>query len=180
MVKKKEKKVKVKAKKTPEKTTTPAIWDPFDLMDAMDRFFMEDPWTPIWRRQRSRGGPLSLMTTPWKEHWLDETTKQTSVNMIDTGKEYRITAEMPGVNKKDVDVSITENNISICGQTNTEIDEESQGWIRRERSYSTLCRNMVFPQEVNPNKADATLKDGILEITIEKKTPTKGRNIKVK
>lgn len=180
MVKKKEKKVKIKKekRKTPEKTTTPAVWDPFDLMDVMDKYFMEDPWIPFWRRQRHR--PYSLMNMPWREHWLEQDTKQTTVNMIDTGKEYKISAEMPGVSKNDIDVSLTENNISICGETKTKIDEEKEGWVKRERSYSTLCRTMAFPEEVNPDKAEATLKDGILEIKVAKKTPTKGRNIPVK
>lgn len=180
MVKKKEKKVKIKKerKKAPEKTTTPAVWDPFDIIDVMDKYFMEGPWIPFWRRQSHR--PYSLVNMPWREHWLEQDTKQTTVNMIDTGKEFKISAEMPGVSKNDIDVSLTENKISICGETKTEIDEEKEGWVRRERSYSTLCRTMAFPEEVNPEKAEATLKDGILEIKVAKKTPTKGRNIPVR
>ena len=89
---------------------------------------------------------------------------------------------MPGVNKSDIEVNVTENQISICGETKTETKEDDEGWIRRERSYSTICRTMPFPEEVNPDKADAKLKDGILEITVSKKKPTseKGRNIPVK
>ena len=87
---------------------------------------------------------------------------------------------MPGVSKRDLEVSITDNNISICGETKTEIEKEDEGYVRRERSYSTLCRSMAFPQEVNPDKAEAILKDGILEVKVAKKKPTKGRNVPVK
>ena len=179
MVKKKEKKINIKTKKDkkskPEKTTTPTVWNPWDIMETMDRFFWDDPWTPFWRKQRW-GGIIP------RETWLDTDTKITAIDMVDTGKKYKITAEMPGVNKKDIEVNITPNNISICGETKTESKEKDEGWVRHERSYSTICRTMPFPEEVDPNKADASLKDGILEITVSKKKPTteKGRNIPVK
>ena len=180
MVKKKEKKIKLNTKKgkktTPEKPTAPTVWNPFDIMDTMDRWFWEDPWTPMWRR---RWGSLIPRET-WYDRWLDPDMKQTAMDIIDTGKEYKVVAEMPGVSKNDLEVSITDNDISICGETKTEIEKEDEGYIRRERSYSTLCRSMAFPQEVNPDKAEAILKDGILEVKVAKKKPTKGRNVPVK
>ena len=182
MVKKKEKKINIKSKKDKkiisDKTTTPAVWNPWDLMESMDRWFWEDPWTPLWRRRWSGLSPAEKLV----DRWFETDKKITAIDMIDTGKEYKIKAEMPGVNKKDIEVNITPNNISICGETRTEIKEKDEGWIRRERNYSTICRTMMFPEEVNPDKADATLKDGILEILVTKKTPTtgKGRSIPVK
>ncbi len=182
MVKKKEKKININTKKVeksvPEKMATPAIWNPWDLMENMDRWFWEDPWAPIWRRRWSGLTPAEKLV----DRWFDSDKKITAIDMIDTGKEYKIRAEMPGVNKKDVEVNITPNNISICGETKTENKEKDEGWVRRERSYSSICRTMMFPEEVNPDKADATLKDGILEILVTKKSPSivKGRNITVK
>ena len=114
------------------------------------------------------------------DRWLEPDMKQTAIDIIDTGKEFKVVAEMPGVSKNDIDVSITDNNISICGEMKTEIEDKNKDYVRHERSYSTLCRSMAFPQEVNPDKAEATLKDGILEVKVAKKTPTKGRNIRVK
>ena len=130
----------------------------------------------MWRR---RWGSLIPRETLY-DRWLDPDMKQTAIDIIDTGKEFKVVAEMPGISKKDIEVSITDNNISICGETKTEIEKEDEGYVRRERSYSTLCRTMAFPQEVNPDKADATLKDGILEIKVAKRKSTKGRNIPVK
>jgi HSP20 family molecular chaperone IbpA len=182
MVKKKEKKINIKTRKgkikPPERVTTPAVWNPWDLMDRMDRWFWEDPWVPIWRRRWSGLTPAEKLA----DQWFDTDKKITAIDMIDTGKEYKIKAEMPGVNKKDVEVNITTNNISICGEIKIETDEKDKGWVRRERSYSTICRTMTFPEEVNPDKADATLNNGILEILVKKKTPTTGtgRNISVK
>ena len=180
MVRKKEKNIKIKAKKSKkpasEKPSPPAVWNPFDVMDVMDRWFWDDPWMPMWRR---RWGSIMPKDSLY-DRWMDPDKKQTSIDIIDTGKEFKVLAEMPGVSKKDVEVSITDTNISICGETKSEIATDDKGYIRRERSYSTLCRSMAFPEEVNPDKAEATLKDGILEIKVAKKTPTKGRNIPVK
>ena len=180
MAKKKEKNIKVKTKKdkkiTPEKKTAPAVWNPFDIMNTMNRWLWEDPWTTLWRRRWESMIPRDT----WYDRWLEPDMKQTAIDIIDTGNEFKVIAEMPGVTKSDIEVSITDTNISICGETKTEIDKEDEGYIRRERSYSTLCRSMAFPEEVNPDKAEATLKDGILEIKVAKKTPTKGRNVPVK
>ena len=182
MVKKKEKGINIKPKEEtdtrPTNSSFPSVRNPLDLMDSMDRWFWEDPWTPIWRRRWSGLTPAEQLV----DRWFDSDKRITAIDMIDTGKEYRIKAEMPGVSKKDVEVNISTNNIRICGETKSDINEDKEGWIRRERSYSTICRTMVFPEEVNPDKADATLKDGILEILVKKKTPTpsRGRNIPVK
>ena len=178
MIKEKEKKVDINTKKTekvPTKTA-PTVWNPFDIIESMDNFFYDDPWRPIWRRHRGLMTPRDFLL----DRLLDPNLKQTSIDMIDTGKEYKIIAEMPGVDKKDVEISVTDNNINICGNVRMELKDEKKNYVRHERSYSTLCRSMSFPEQVNPDKAEAVLKDGILNINIPKKTPTKGKNIPVK
>ncbi len=184
MPRKKSKKININDRKekkiAPKETTmTPTVWNPWDIFETMDKWFLDDPWTPYWNRRRWGG---LIPKHNWYEQLYDRDTKITAIDMTDNGKEYKITAEMPGVNKEDIDVNITENYIKICGETKTETKEDDEGYIRRERSYSTICRTMPFPEEVNPDKADATLKDGILEITVGKKKSTheKGRNIPVK
>jgi len=178
MVKEKQKKIDIKAKKTKNlpKTTTPMVWNPFDIIESWDRFFWDDPLRSMWRRRWGSMIPSNFMY----EKWLEPNLKQTSIDMIDTGKEYKIVAEMPGVDKKDIEISVTDSDINICGNVKSETKEENKNYIKRERSYSTLCRTMSFPKEVNPDKAEAVLKDGILEIFVPKKTPTKGRYISVK
>jgi len=173
MVKKKEKKVNIKkGKKTKqEKVTSPAIWNPFELVDAMDRWFWEDPWTPMWHRRR--WGSM-IPRDPWISQLWESDMKLTAVDLVDTGKQYKVIAEMPGVLKKDLEVSITPNDIRICGEMKSETKKE-EGYVRQERSYSTLCRTMSFPEEINPDKAEASLKDGILEIKVDKRKPSTGR-----
>jgi HSP20 family protein len=178
MIKKKEKNIKIKTTKdkkpATEKTTTPTVWNPFDMFENMDRYFWDDPWTPsFWRSW----WPTTRFNRTPERDW-----KTTPLDLVDTGSEYKVIAEMPGIQKKNLEVNVTPNTISICGETSTETEEEETGYIRHERSYSTICRNMAFPEEVNPDKAEATLKDGILEVRVAKKTPTaqKGKSIPIK
>ncbi|MBN2603160.1 MAG: Hsp20/alpha crystallin family protein [Candidatus Thermoplasmatota archaeon] len=178
MVRKKEKKVDIEAnnrKKTSVDTTPPAVWNPLELIENVDRFLMDDFWNPLWWRRRS---PFS----PYRDQLLETDTKLTPLDLIDAGDKYKVVAEMPGVSKKDVEVNITPNAINICGEKKYETEKDEQGYIRHERSYSTICRSIAFPEEVLPDKADATLSDGILEVHVSKKTPTKskGRKIPVK
>jgi len=178
MIKKKANKENAKAKKEKqipvESTSTPNVWNPLELFDNMDRYLWDDPWTPsFWKHRPS----MNLM----KEHWFDTDTKISPLDLVDIGDKYKVIAEIPGVPKKDLDVNITSKKISICGETKTETNEEDIDYVRHERRYSTICRNMSFPEEVDPNKAEATLKDGILEIQVYKKSPqSKGRKIPIK
>ncbi|MEM0492495.1 MAG: Hsp20/alpha crystallin family protein [Candidatus Thermoplasmatota archaeon] len=177
MVKKKNIKIKMNKGKNIKTKAQPVVWNPFEMIPGdVNRLFTMDPWEPGsllrhwgWRR-------------PWGGLWLGRDMKEIPIDIIDTGDKFKIVAEMPGVNKDDIEVTVTPRNISICGKIEREETEEDEGYIRRERSYSTLCRNMTFPAEVNPDEADATLKDGILEVTINKKEPTKSneRRITVK
>jgi HSP20 family protein len=181
MAKKNEKKVKINKSKKPkqEKTTSPAVWDPFEFMDVMDRSFWDDPWIPMW--QRRRWGSM-IPRQPWlSPHW-EPNMKITASDLLDTGRQYKVVAEMPGIAKKDIEVSVTPNDVRICGEINTEKKQQDENYVKYERRYSTLCRTMQFPEEVDPNKAEASLRDGILEIRVDKKTPIggKGKTIPVK
>ena len=171
------KKLNIKIKKDNNAHTeqmTPTL-GPLDVVQNMDRFFTDYPWMPMWWQRWKNASMLH-------GSYRDSQTKITPVDLVDMGDQYKIVAEMPGVSKENLDVHITQNAVNICGEAKTEIEEEHEGYLRRERSYSTICRNMPFPEEVNPDKAEATLKDGILKITVAKKTPmkSKGRTIPIK
>jgi len=95
-----------------------------------------------------------------------------SSDIIDTGKEYRVCAEIPGIPKDKIDVTVSPKGIEISGEAETKTKEEKEGYIHQERGYSKIYRNLPFPEEVIPDQAKATLENGILEVKIPKKTPT--------
>ncbi len=166
----KKKKTSVKAKK---KTGEIAPWYPTDYLQDMDRIF----------RDFSRGfgsmlAPIGSWMRPWSPFELPE-VREPSTDLVDAGNEYRVHAEIPGVPKENLNITVAARGIEIEGEAKTDIEEEKAGFVRRERSYSMVHRSLPFPEEVIPEKAEATLKDGLLEIRIPKKTPTEVKKHKV-
>jgi HSP20 family protein len=168
MVKQKGKKIVVQTGKQQElhaqKTLLPILESPFEIFDDINRMYYGDPWVkPWWNRWMMN---QSMGVAP------ENRMKLIPVDLMDTGKAYQIITELPGVNKKDIEIMITSRTISICGATETNIRNETKGYIKKERGYSTLCRYLRFPEDVDPDNAEAILNDGILQINVRKKTPS--------
>jgi HSP20 family protein len=154
------------------RSSQPAVWKSYDIFTNIDRFYKDEPWiSSMWS-----GWPYLT----WLERWNEADTKISSLDLVDTGNKYRIITEIPGVSKKDLEVSITNHRIWICGETKYAKELEDEGYIIRERKYSTICRNMTFTEEISPDKANASLENGILMITVSKKSPTKIRKVPIK
>ncbi len=94
------------------------------------------------------------------------------VDLIDTGREYLVRADLPGVSKDDVELRATPDGIEIKAESKRQREEKEKGYYYRERSYSALQRTLPFPEEVLPDQAEASLKDGLLEVRIPKREPT--------
>jgi HSP20 family protein len=94
------------------------------------------------------------------------------MDVRDNGKEYIVEAELPGITKNDIDIELTKNSVRIQGEMRREEEKDEEGYYRRERSYSSFYRHMPLPEEVRPDKADATFNNGILEIKLPKEKPT--------
>ena len=101
-------------------------------------------------------------------------------DLIDTGKEYRLCAEIPGIPKDKIDINVDGDSIEISAEAQTESEEEKKGYVGRERTYSKFYRSMNFPEQVIPEKAQATLENGILDIIVPKRVPTEAKKRKVK
>lgn len=103
-----------------------------------------------------------------------------SLDIIDRDAEIVVKAEMPGIEKKDLEISLTDNLLTIKGQTSREKKEEKGDYYRRELSSSSFARSVTLPGAVDSSKATANLKDGVLEITLPKTEGSKRRSISVK
>jgi HSP20 family protein len=102
-----------------------------------------------------------------------------NVDVIDRENDIVVRAEVPGIDKKDLDISITDNLLTIKGQIRTEKTEEKGDFHRHEISTSSFARTVTLPGAVDASTANAALKDGILEITFPKPESSKRRNISV-
>lgn len=103
-----------------------------------------------------------------------------NIDVVDRNNEIMVRAEVPGIEKKDLTISVTDNLLTIKGQSKTELKQEEGDYHRREISSASFARSFTLPGTVDSAKAAASLKDGVLEITLPKAESSKKRNIMVK
>lgn len=87
--------------------------------------------------------------------------------------------EVPGVEKDQLHVSVTEDEVTVRGETRKETEEKKKSYYRQEIRYGAFQRTMPLPADVDPAKASAELKDGILKITLPKAAQAKARRVDV-
>jgi HSP20 family protein len=125
-----------------------------DLMDNFRRNFIES------------------VAFPWE--WVDlqpvVPVREATVDLVDEGNRFVVHAEMPGVAKDKIDVSLTKDGIEISAETEAEKEDKEKNFVVRERVYSHVYKQLSFPEEVIPEKAESTYKDGLLEVCVPKKT----------
>lgn len=102
-----------------------------------------------------------------------------AVDVIDSDDQLVVRAEVPGVRKEDLKVSLTENEITIEGHTEHEEEEKRADYYCHEMSYGDFKRTLALPAEVDASKAQASMKDGLLEIQLPKAEHAKRREVKV-
>jgi HSP20 family protein len=90
------------------------------------------------------------------------------VDVKDTEKEIVVTAELPGVDMKDIEVVTNGNSISIKGEKRSEKEEKGKGYYKMERSYGSFYRLIPLPCEVEQENINASYKDGILKVVLAK------------
>jgi len=96
--------------------------------------------------------------------------REATVDLVDEGKMFVVHAELPGVAKDKIDVALTKDGIEISAETDVEKEDKGKNFVVRERTYSHVYKQLSFPEEVIPEKAESTFRDGLLEVCIPKKT----------
>jgi HSP20 family protein len=104
-----------------------------------------------------------------------------ALEMSETDKNYKITAELPGIDPENVDVTFEDGLLRIAGEKKQEREENERGYRLSERSYGAFERLLTLPSAGNPDKIDAKFKNGLLTVTIAKNSEEKQnvRRIKV-
>ena len=161
--------IPVNTDKEVAKTSWSALKPLTDMERAVERFF-DRRWPSLLR---------------WNDIPSDDTLfefegqRLPSLDVIDRDTEVLVRAEIPGIEKKDISVSLAGNLLTIKGQTNKEVKEEDGDYYRHEISSSSFARSVTVPGTVDVSKIVANLKDGILEIKLPKMESSKRRNIAV-
>ena len=91
-----------------------------------------------------------------------------------------VTAELPGASKDDIELNVTENAVEIKATLKSEEKEEGKEGIRMSRTFSSFYKYVTLPSAVDPDSAEATFSNGVLEIKIKKQKPEKKKRIDIK
>jgi HSP20 family protein len=102
-----------------------------------------------------------------------------SVDVAETDNEVVVTAELPGIKQDDVDITITDDVLTLKGEKKEEKEVKEKNYHRIERSYGSFQRSISLPAGVQADKAKATYKDGVLHITVPKAEEAKPKQIKI-
>ncbi len=102
------------------------------------------------------------------------------VDILEEEDKYQIKAELPGIDQKDVKVTLKDNILTIRGERKNEYEDKKEGLRRIERSYGTFCRTFALNGDVLPNKIKADYKDGVLTIDVPKAEKKKPEEIEIK
>ncbi len=138
-----------------------AVWSPFAELERIRREFdrlLEDVFPATTEREEVLAPP---------------------VDVYETDSEIVVKAELPGVKKDNIDVTIKENTVHIKAERKEEREEKTENVHRVERFYGKIERIIPLPAEVKPEEAKAEYKDGVLEIRIPKVKVTKEAKVQI-
>jgi HSP20 family protein len=103
-----------------------------------------------------------------------------SMDVVETDKEIELTVELPGLEQKDVDISVTGDILTIRGEKKAEAEHRDKNSRVVERAYGTFYRAFQIPPGTDPSSVNATMSKGILKITIPKPAHAESKKIEVK
>ena len=143
-------------------------WDPWttlpSLQDRINRIFEEAFPKP----SAAKEGEFEL--ADWRP----------VVDTYEQNDTFVIKAELPGIKKEDVSIDIKDNILTLKGERSHEADIQEKNYYRKERSYGKFYRAFTLPDAVDPNRIDASYKDGVLSVTLPKGEKAKPKLIDVK
>ncbi|MEM4605914.1 MAG: Hsp20/alpha crystallin family protein [Candidatus Pacearchaeota archaeon] len=136
----------------------------------------EDAFDEIRRLQESLNRSFRNF---WESSKTDFSMRTPLSDIEETDKELIVKFEIPGVDKKDINLNVTEDRIEVKVERKQQSKEEKKGFYREERSYRGFYRAMSLPCEVIPEKTKAKYKDGILEVVMQKAEAKKKNKIEI-
>jgi HSP20 family protein len=142
------------------------------------------PWRPFREVSRLRSemdrlwddyfGPGRRALRPMEEAWLP------AVDVSETADKITVKAEIPGMEAKDIEISMVGDTLTIKGEKKAEHEEKEENYHMIERSYGSFSRAMKLPGMVDADKVKATYKNGVLIVVLPKKEEVKPKAIEIK
>lgn len=103
-----------------------------------------------------------------------------TMDVAETDKEIEITAELPGLEEKDVQINVADNILTIRGEKKAEKEQKDKNYRMVERSYGAFERSLELPEGVNADAIKANIDKGVLKVTVPKPAPAQVKKIEVK
>ena len=103
-----------------------------------------------------------------------------AIDIAEDNDSFLVTADLPGLTKKDISINIKENMLTISGERKSEIKDEKRNYCRTERRYGAFKRSFQLTDQVLADKITATFKDGVLTVNVPKAEEVKPKEIEIK
>ena len=168
----------VKAEKGAQKVTTPQAWRPLEgLRREVDRLFEDfrpDFWRAPFRRANFDIAPF------WQREW--NLTAIPAVDFAEKDNAFEITADLPGMDEKNIEVKVGNGTLTIKGEKKEEKEEKKKDYYLQERHFGSFERSFRIPDSVVADKIEAQFKKGVLTVslpkTVEAQKPAKTIEVK--
>jgi len=141
-------------------------WRPFREVSRLRRE-MDRLWDDFF-------GPGRRALQPLEGAWAP------AVDVSETADKITVKAEVPGMDAKDIEISLVGDTLSIKGEKKAEREEKGENYHLVERSYGSFSRSLKLPAAVDADKIEATYKQGVLTVTCPKKEEVKPKAIEIK
>ncbi len=145
------------------------IWDFRRFEEMMNRMF-EDWGMP---------GMRPLLTSGERGEMVPAESRKPFIDLVETDKEVIATAEMPGLEKQDIKINLTEDRLEISAETKHEEKKEEKGYVYKERRSGSYYRAISLPSPVDPDNSKASYNNGVLEIKMPKTEIKKKKPLKI-
>lgn len=167
--------------RTPRKASVPAEREPghplFGLRREIDRLFDD-----FFRGFPLPGFGRSLVDfDPFRRFESAFSVSVPHVDVTETDKHFEVTAELPGMDEKDIEVTLSDGRLTLKGEKKAEKEDKKKDYYLTERRFGSFNRSFRLPENVNESKIKATFKKGVLTITLPKKAKarTEGKKISI-
>ena len=117
---------------------------------------------------------------PWSEEMESLGAFNPQVNMTEDEKSILVSAELPGLEEKDIEISLSKDSLTIKGEKKEETEQKDKEAYYLERSFGSFTRVLPIPKDVNTEKAEASFKKGVLTISLPKLEKEKQSQKKIK
>lgn len=143
------------------------------------------PWLPS-RSPLASGDPLVRLFDGFfngdlaRSEDLGRRAWMPAVDIRETDNAYVLEAELPGMTKKDIHITLENNVLRLGGERRFEHNVDQESYHRVERCYGSFSRSFTLPSAVNPDQVEASFKDGILTVTVPKSDEARPRRIAIR